>query len=471
MTKNICTLIFILGFAMLLQPVECSANAITVTNVSIAGVAGGTADIQFDISWSNSWNLSWSDDGGLTTVTNWDAAWVFLKFKTASGTWRHGLLSTSGHTPTTGALIDIGSNGSGTNVGVFIRRSTQGSGPFQSQGMRLRWDFAQSSLGGTTDVDISVHAIEMVYIPSGPFALGSGGSEGGHFYKHPTSSNPYYVTNENAIAVSWTVAGCLHVDTDSHTLPAAYPKGYAAFYCMKYEISQGQYASFLNHLESGEADARYPNFFNSSRFTISVASNQYSAAAPDRACNYLSVADVSSYLDWAGLRPMTELEFEKVCRGTQLPEPNEFAWGTTTVIKPTGFSGVDGSGSETSLPATANCNYGSATNGPIRVGIFAEAGSSRQKAGAGYYGVMDLSGNVSELVVNANNSVAFYVPTHGDGVVGTPPDGWPSYLGFMRRGGSFSDATTELCTSRRDTSSSSTRSSTFGGRGVRTYQP
>ena len=46
------------------------------------------------------------------------------------------------------------------------------------------------------------------------------------------------------------------------------------------------------------------------------------------ACNWLSWADVAAYLDWSGLRPMTELEFEKACRGPNAPVAGEYAWGS-----------------------------------------------------------------------------------------------------------------------------------------------
>jgi formylglycine-generating enzyme required for sulfatase activity len=472
MKKVLGVSIFAFASFLIVSTQDCSANAINVTNVSVSSVVGGMADIQFDISWSNSWNLSWSDDGGQTTVTNWDAAWVFLKFKTPSSGWRHGMLASSGHTAAAGASIELGSNGAGTNIGVFIKRDSLGAGSLSAQGMKLRWDFAQSSLGGTSDVDISIHAIEMVYIPKGAFALGSGGVEQYHFYKYPTSTDPYYVTNEAAISYGNTAGMLYNVDNYYWTgiLSNAFPKGYAAFYCMKYEISQGQYAAFLNHLDSSDGDARYPAYTGTSRYAISVVSNQYSSSATDRACNFLSVQDLCSYLDWSGLRPMTELEFEKACRGTINPEINEYVWGTTTATKFTSLNGIDGSGSETALPTSANCNFTSVSNGPVRVGIFAQPGASRQKAGAGYYGVMDLAGNVSECVVMAYGEGKTYVPTHGDGLLYTAPDGWPTFYGFMRRGGSWSGSES-LQTSYRSFSSDSTRASTYGGRGVRTSQP
>ena len=66
---------------------------------------------------------------------------------------------------------------------------------------------------------------------------------------------------------------------------------------------------------------------------------------------------------------MTELEFEKACRGPEYPLNNEFAWGTTTIIAQTGHDpngATDGSGMETAFPANANCDYDSKMEGPVR---------------------------------------------------------------------------------------------------------
>jgi hypothetical protein len=49
------------------------------------------------------------------------------------------------------------------------------------------------------------------------------------------------------------------------------------------------------------------------------------------ALSYVSISDMLAYLDWSGLRPMTELEFEKLCRGAYIPPiAGEYAWGSDT---------------------------------------------------------------------------------------------------------------------------------------------
>lgn len=197
------TIALCIGFA--LHPNTSHANAINLANISFQNVGGSTADIEFDVSWSNSWHLSWSDDGGSTYVTNWDAAWIFAKYRTLGGLWRHATLSSSGHSAPAGATLHVASNGIGTNVGVFLRRPSSGSGSVQFNDVRLRWNFAADGLGGTNDVDVSVHAIEMVYIPSGAFSVGSGGEESDHFYRSPTHSDPYPIQSEGPIQIGSSV--------------------------------------------------------------------------------------------------------------------------------------------------------------------------------------------------------------------------------------------------------------------------
>src|SRR5690606_34108325 len=34
-----------------------------------------------------------------------------------------------------------------------------------------------------------------------------------------------------------------------------------------------------------------------------------------------------AYVDWAGLRPFTEMEYEKACRGPILPQARDYPWG------------------------------------------------------------------------------------------------------------------------------------------------
>ena len=100
---------------------------------------------------------------------------------------------------------------------------------------------------------------------------------------------------------------------------------------MKYEISQEQYADFLNKLLSIQAANRYPSA-TTYRYTVTGSYPNIAANVPNRACNFLNWADALAYADWAGLRPMTELEYEKACRGTNMyPVFDEYPWGNTSL--------------------------------------------------------------------------------------------------------------------------------------------
>lgn len=412
--------------------------------------------IQFDLSWENSWRDN----------VNWDAAWVFVKYQeTGSDEWNHAYLNTTAgnHTPPAGYTCSVGVTGS-YGMGVFIYRSSSGSGNTSLSNVRVRWEYGDNGLSDHATVTAKVFAIEMVYVPEGTLNLNATASENmeNEFFDDPNHENTVtQITSESLLA-----EGAIRWKKDNYTggtgndngtsygsdaLGASYPKGYAAFYCMKYEISQGQYADFLNMLSSVQASNRYPNKDGDKRHTISESGGTYSAGRPNRACNWLSWMDGCAYADWAGLRPMTELEFEKACRGDQSVVTDEFAWGNTTITAATTInSGTHGDedGTETITNAGANCCYGGnfftggdGAGGPLRCGIFAKSGTTREQAGASYYGIMELSGNLHERCVTVadkdqsatTTNAGQFDGSHGNGSLSA--DGyatnatWPGYSG------------------------------------------
>ncbi len=477
-------------FLILITNHNLVANNIRVSNVTITDLNpdGNYAMVYFDLSWDNSWRTS-------SITSNWDAAWVFVKYrKVNETTWNHAILnrtdgtgSGDGHVePANCNIASSNDTGTGGAHGVFIHADAdKAQGTANYTGIKLRWNYGANGLADNEQVEISVMAIEMVYITQGSFYVGSGGGETKTFYKHPnlTGSNSIYqITSEGAIDVG-TVEGnlCYTITTggdQAGPIPATFPKGYNAYYCMKYEITQDQYVAFLNKLTIANATARagflQPHYRNT--ITKNITTNTYSTTNPYIPCNYLSAVEVAAYLDWAALRPMTELEFEKAARGPSTPVANEYAWGTTSYTTAAGISNP-GLSNEIPVNSTTNSNIDIDLNGPMRVGCFGQGINTRVAVGAGYYGVMELSGNVHEVTVAVGSSIGrAYTGTHGNGALDVEgkadASNWPlnTNNGSSNRGGSFSSHPTNARISDRTSALTSalSNSATTGGRGVRT---
>jgi formylglycine-generating enzyme required for sulfatase activity len=429
------------------------ANYITIQNASVTGATTTTAQIQYDMFWENSWR----------DAINWDAAWVFVKYNTGSG-WNHCTLSATGHvsgTATPTPTINVPAD----NKGAFIFRSSISSGTYSITGQQLRWNFQADGLNQTqaTTAQIRIFGIEMVYIPTGTFALGDGNGvtessnslwAGADNYAYGVSANmsplmsaDAAMINSTGAATSIRIHGTAGLDENGDQVVdnAFFPIGFTHFYTMKYEISQGQYAEFLNTLTTSQATARYyPTLQN--RYTIAVNSNVYSAGRPDRACNYLSWVDGCAYSDWACLRPLSELEYEKFCRGPLAPVVNERPWGNNstsflTSDNPAFTTAENG----TEVPAnsvryvhhpTNTINGGDGSMGPVRSGMFARSTTNaRTTTGASYYGVMDAGDNLMETYVTIGNvNGRSFRGNHGDGnLFGTNGvanvDFWPGING------------------------------------------
>lgn len=495
------------GWGFLIDKAE--ANNLSVSNVSLTNVSliGGTATVQFTISWANSWWIS-------SAPGNYDAAWVFIKYSTDSGsTWSHATLKTSGTNPTgfsagTGTALNI--IVPTDKKGAFLQRSAAGSGSVSTSSIQFVWDYATDNVSRSATAIVKVFAIEMVYIPQGSFSTGGSNDTSlvncGFYPYGSATSTPWTITSESQITVA-TAGGldypvraiCGGCGDRSGPIPAAFPKGYAAFYMMKYEISQGQYADFLNTLTSTQALKRYPSVATdttwttvgaaSYRYTITGSHPNYTAGTKaDRACNWLSWADIVAYADWAGLRPMTELEFEKAARGPSAVVAHEYAWGSISITATTAASISKAPEDGTETITTGNCNYNNITwtsgdqgQGPLRCGIFATTTSVRWTAGAGYYGVMELSGNLWEVVVPVGNTAGrAFTGLHGDGALDADAcadvTNWPgrtaaenAYITAMKGGNWQLEAAFEQVSFRLLSSSNAVyRSNAFGARLVRT---
>lgn len=495
----------------------------------------GTVMIKFDIAWDNSWRTS--------KPANYDAAWIFVKCWDGES-WNHVYLEKDGAIPGSVNPADAvvagtkyyvsNQDGTVTNmpmklepgysyawkkwhvdptedsvqcvVGYFLYRQNYGAGHVVVPGVGFKWNFGSQGFVEGDDLVVKVFAVEMVYVPEGPYYLGGTGTATSQPNSFTTNGNtfgtPMVVTSEKAITIKnstdastlYTVGGTATTMPEG-TLPEAFPKGYQAFYIMKYEMSQGAYAEFLNTLNQGQQDglldAVLANLKVGDVALGGVSYRSYievSQAAPvvtfgcdannnnkwnetnvvnyggrsltrnidgqDVALSWVSMRDLLSYAEFAGLRPMTELEYEKACRGPLKPVNDEFAWGSVTRV----FFGmafntnyaqtapnywntniVDMSKGTERVGAAYNCGFTRryyfswwANNridlstprayytypAPLRVGIFADSTSTRAAAGATYWGVMNMSDNVAEMCIStAGTAGRAFHGVHGSGQI------------------------------------------------------
>ena len=333
--------------------------------------------------------------------------------------------------------------------------------------------------------NITSHCIEMVYIPKGKFSLGSAksfeyrntkntsnGSLGAPlnaFFQsgqNGTFNGAYEVGSEKTIEIG-DCEGCLNyldaeiagVNTYSGDrkgiLPLEFPKGFNAFYQMRYELTENQYCDFLNSLDSKQAKNRinpdaifqggsrkdYGNF-------ISLKGGIYITSRPNQACSFLSWNDCLAYSDWAGMRIMTEFEFEKSSRGFEKPKFREYSWGGSEIentyfldknlskcldnhycvdgnvhVNYLGFSNYNEVCIENNEVSYVGCRVLSSEmnyRGPLETGIHAKGKKTinRVSTGGGYFGTLDLSGNLREPVVPIGSAGSRkYKGTIGDGKI------------------------------------------------------
>lgn len=532
------------------------ATNIRVSNTRIIPVTESTSQIQFDLTWDFSWRVT-SLNG--VTVTNWDAAWVFAKYRVTTvyggdNIWRHVWLSTTaadhtvGNTNSVPFTLSVGTGeagGSTRGMGVFMHRSATAAanGTNNWQNVRLLWNHAQQGHNRQLQVEVQVFAIEMVYVAPGTFSAGSGGTEDGAFRQGGAGNSPFSITTQASVTLG-DATGQLWGNSTSGTSTigpagsthANYPTGVNAFYMMKTEISQGMYRDFLNTLTRTQQLNRILTDGQVGRYAgggvwngTSFSTEQNNLTAPANriglrlvsdpggsnplvfACDLttstdllpstlnlsndgewiamaqLNFGDFAAFADWAALRPMTELEYEKAGRGPATPVANEYAWGSTSITRSNGFTNA---GTSNEVTNTTNANIASNNQpnvqGPKRAGSFARTISTRVLSGASFWGILDLSGNVWEPVVSIGHTTGRnFQGTHGDGQLSA--DGhadaltWPGMVsgvvtgsvGWGVRGGywAFDPADTARLSSRlfaNQENYGTGRLSDWGGRAVRT---
>jgi len=476
------------------------ANGVSIDNIDIDSQdeVNNILTIKFDIFWENSWRDQYGNRDAVWVFMKWysfdDTKWYparVMADKVLNPTEIDLGVDgdVDGESDSIRVLVPL------DRVGFIIERSTQEKGEMDRRNIKVQWKYDDDGLHDDTKARKSVHimmvAIEMVYAEEGEFWIGDGNGtaeseKAWHEYKDGSAidNQAVKVTVDSKKITYDGAAGTYDISgPDGIPLNDSYPTGYKSFYYMKYEISQHQFVHFLNSLTKNQQRSRVP--FPIDNMTGAV---YYGGSDPSQrqgirvfswgggtsnsraqhfvcnlnnelsggifhdnywdedsdglwvAMNCLSFGDLAAYADWSGLRPMTELEYEKACRGPCEPVYGEYAWGTTNLTQALTIVNAGQSHERVSEEGKGLCRIilpqmwsGGSLNGesPLRCGFAApESNMDREDCGASYYGAMDMSGNCTELTVALKNTSTFNYVLHGDGKLDVNGNadvpGWPS---------------------------------------------
>ena len=413
----------------------------------IEWIKGSNNKVKFTVAWNNSWR----------NEKNYDAAWIFFKLPASDHQplYNHVKILPTGHRMLSNLqpgspkpAFEVTKDG----VGFYVYPSEKYRG-------NVRWTIeialdpkiTRDQLVSRGSMSITAYGIEMVQIPQAAFTIGEADTalarKNYSFFLSDENGKPSGLWKINSESESIPIGrekGKLYYNSQvaqyhgdqKGIVPPEFPKGYKAFYIMKYETTQGQYCNFLNGISEEGTKAR-SNFnekdYYKFRGSIKLENGKYIAGSPNRPCNFFSWDDACAFADWAGLRPMTELEFEKACRGPLTPIPHEFPWNTNNKDR---------------LQRIVSLNDDLILKGELKEGDLNE--NNRDQFGASYYWVMDLAGSLWERCVTIGDATGrAFKGTHGDGKITAngfaSNDDWPrgstETSGFGFKGGGYYEHT------------------------------
>jgi len=385
----------------------------------------------FNLNWDNAWHND----------RNHDAIWVFFKSLNQDG-YRHIQVLNEGHSVVASfgdSKPSISFESPKDNVGLFVYPNKNFRGNIS---LTLKVMLNKTSFEGVNARNslLKAYGVEMVSIPQGSFSLGDTDKDThkyGTFY-NPKDPTKYIQLKSENQELEVSANGDLYYDTpegyegdQSGPISKTYPKGVNAFYMMKYELTEGEYCAFLNSLNANQVvnrlNHKHSDYYKKGG-SITFENDRYTSPYPNKPCTFMSWDDAMVYADWAGLRPMTEFEYTKACRGSD-PNNSAFPWNTNSKDQIQRLPNKHGvlemrNGWDESQLTDENKSY----------------------FGASYYWVMDLSGSMWERVITIGHQKGrSFSGTHGDGEISTDGSAtnqeWPigeedtGGIGF--RGGGF----------------------------------
>lgn len=426
-----------LTFLLLLCISPCFGSEVQVKN-SLFYKENGRAYVSLDIEWKNAFHIE-NQDGKFH-----DAAWVFFRWMNNE---RKGYLpirvAQDGHKQVANGKEQIALNfkASKDGMGVFISLANPGEVDVNA---RIVVELETSDFDGINPrrQTLIPYAIEMVYVPEGPVTLGAPNTTAyGALYQSNNSGELkglYEIKKEDqSIEIGpknnqlYYQAQSQYMGDQTGSIGAEFPKGVKGFYIMKYEPTQGQYADFLNCLPAAKQtvnDLTTTEGYTVNRGTIKNVDGIFVAEKSDQPCNYLGWDEGMAYADWAGLRPMTEFEYTKACRGSRTPIENEFPWNTAEKVQVRRQADGDG-----------NLVYLNLDEADIN-------DDNRDLYGVSLFRVHDLAGSLWEKMVSIGHEDGRnFKGTHGDGKLSeegkATNEDWPSGNedsgGYGFRGGGF----------------------------------